>query len=112
LLLKKQSQTSTISVFFLCGDGWFGNVTIPSSVEGFLLFWFGLFSSCCWDGESEICLKIRCCVMLVWDVDGGVCCEKNCNEKLDLFDSEISQNGEFFAGLDLAQTRDYTVFRS
>jgi phage FluMu gp28-like protein len=36
--------------------------------------------------------------------------EKNCNEKLDLLDSEVSQNGEFFAGLDLAQTRDYTVF--
>ena len=36
--------------------------------------------------------------------------EKNCSEKLDVFDSEISQNGEFFAGLDLAQTRDYTVF--
>ena len=36
--------------------------------------------------------------------------EKNCNEKLDLFDPDVSQKGEFFAGLDLAQTRDYTVF--
>jgi phage FluMu gp28-like protein len=36
--------------------------------------------------------------------------ERNCNEKLELFDPDVSQKGEFFAGLDLAQTRDYTVF--
>ena len=36
--------------------------------------------------------------------------EKNCGEDLDVLDSEISQRGEFFAGLDLAQTRDFTVF--
>jgi phage FluMu gp28-like protein len=35
---------------------------------------------------------------------------KNCNEKLDVFDPEVSKEGEFFAGLDLAQTKDYTVF--
>ncbi len=35
---------------------------------------------------------------------------KNCSEELDLLDPEATQEGEFFAGLDLAQTRDYTVF--
>ncbi|HSV49831.1 MAG TPA: terminase family protein, partial [Candidatus Acidoferrales bacterium] len=36
--------------------------------------------------------------------------EKNCSEELTIFDSESSREGDFFAGLDLAQTRDYTVF--
>jgi len=36
--------------------------------------------------------------------------EKNCNEELCAFDPEVSRKGNFFAGLDLAQTRDYTVF--
>ncbi len=35
---------------------------------------------------------------------------KNCMEELDLLDPEVTQEGEFFAGLDLAQTKDYTVF--
>jgi phage FluMu gp28-like protein len=35
---------------------------------------------------------------------------KNCNEELSTFDPEVSKHGDFFAGLDLAQTRDYTVF--
>ena len=35
---------------------------------------------------------------------------KNCSEELDLLDPEATQRGDFFAGLDLAQTRDYTVF--
>jgi Phage terminase-like protein, large subunit len=34
---------------------------------------------------------------------------KNCGEDLQEFDSEGSCEGEFFAGLDLAQTRDYCV---
>jgi hypothetical protein len=33
----------------------------------------------------------------------------SCGEDLNLFDSEASYEGEFFAGLDLAQTRDYSV---
>jgi hypothetical protein len=36
--------------------------------------------------------------------------EKNCSENLIVFDPEDSRRGNFFAGLDLAQTRDYTVF--
>ncbi len=36
--------------------------------------------------------------------------DKNCGEDLHEFDTEKSRNGKFFAGLDLAQTRDYTVF--
>ena len=36
--------------------------------------------------------------------------EKNCSEELESLDPEVNQRGEFFAGLDLAQTRDYTVF--
>ena len=35
---------------------------------------------------------------------------KNCGEDLEEFDPEESCEGEFFAGLDLAQTRDYCVF--
>jgi phage FluMu gp28-like protein len=35
---------------------------------------------------------------------------KNCSEELDPLDPEVTQDGEFFAGLDLAQTKDYTVF--
>ncbi len=35
---------------------------------------------------------------------------KSCREELDSLDPEASQEGEFFAGLDLAQTRDFTVF--
>lgn len=34
---------------------------------------------------------------------------KNCREDLHLFDPEASHQGEFFAGLDLAQTKDYSV---
>ncbi len=34
---------------------------------------------------------------------------KNCGEELHEFNPEASCNGEFFAGLDLAQTRDYSV---
>jgi len=36
--------------------------------------------------------------------------EKSCGTELKLFDTEESYSGEFFAGLDLAQTRDYCVF--
>jgi phage FluMu gp28-like protein len=36
--------------------------------------------------------------------------EKNCSEELYAFDPQSSREGDFFAGLDLAQTRDYTVF--
>ncbi len=36
--------------------------------------------------------------------------EKTCNEELYAFDPDVSKKGDFFAGLDLAQTRDYTVF--
>lgn len=36
--------------------------------------------------------------------------EKNCSEELYAFDPEVSREGDFFAGLDLAQTKDYTVF--
>lgn len=35
---------------------------------------------------------------------------KNCGEELSAFEPEASKQGDFFAGLDLAQTRDYTVF--
>jgi phage FluMu gp28-like protein len=35
---------------------------------------------------------------------------KNCGGDLQDFDPEVSVEGEFFAGLDLAQTRDYSVF--
>src|SRR3990170_2964676 len=35
---------------------------------------------------------------------------KNCGEDLQEFDPETTCEGEFFAGLDLAQTRDYCVF--
>ena len=35
---------------------------------------------------------------------------KNCSEELYVFDPEDSREGDFFAGLDLAQTKDYTVF--
>ena len=35
---------------------------------------------------------------------------KNCGEELDLLDPKVKQEGEFFAGLDLAQTKDFTVF--
>ena len=34
---------------------------------------------------------------------------KNCREELVAFDPESSKEGDFFAGLDLAQTKDYTV---
>ncbi len=34
----------------------------------------------------------------------------NCTQQLRIYDSETEKEGEFFAGLDLAQTRDYTVF--
>jgi phage FluMu gp28-like protein len=34
---------------------------------------------------------------------------KNCGEDLQEFNPEASYEGEFFAGLDLAQTRDYCV---
>jgi phage FluMu gp28-like protein len=34
---------------------------------------------------------------------------KNCPEELRMFDSDANHEGEFFAGLDLAQTRDYSV---
>jgi hypothetical protein len=35
---------------------------------------------------------------------------KNCGEDLREFDIEKGRDGNFFAGLDLAQTRDFTVF--
>jgi phage FluMu gp28-like protein len=35
---------------------------------------------------------------------------KNCSEELSAFNPEESAEGDFFAGLDLAQTKDYTVF--
>ena len=35
---------------------------------------------------------------------------KNCGTDLEEFDPEESCNGEFFAGLDLAQTKDYCIF--
>ena len=35
--------------------------------------------------------------------------EKNCGEDLQEYDPEVAQSGDFFAGLDLAQTRDYCV---
>lgn len=34
----------------------------------------------------------------------------NCNQQLRIYDFETEKEGEFFAGLDLAQTRDFTVF--
>jgi phage FluMu gp28-like protein len=34
---------------------------------------------------------------------------KNCGEDLQAFDPEATYKGEFFAGIDLAQTRDYCV---
>ena len=34
---------------------------------------------------------------------------KNCGKELHMYDAETTQEGEFFAGLDLAQTRDYSV---
>src|SRR3990170_184466 len=34
---------------------------------------------------------------------------KNCGEELHEFNPDVSCSGEFFAGLDLAQTRDYSV---
>ena len=36
--------------------------------------------------------------------------EKNCGEDLEDYDPEASYSGNFFAGLDLAQTRDFCVF--
>jgi hypothetical protein len=36
--------------------------------------------------------------------------EKNCSQELHAFDPQSSREGDFFAGLDLAQTKDYTVF--
>ncbi len=36
--------------------------------------------------------------------------EKNCSEELYAFDPQGSREGDFFGGLDLAQTKDYTVF--
>jgi hypothetical protein len=35
---------------------------------------------------------------------------KNCGAELPEFSSETERTGEFFAGLDLAQTKDYSVF--
>ena len=35
---------------------------------------------------------------------------KNCKEEINPLDPEVKQEGDFFAGLDLAQTKDYTVF--
>ena len=35
--------------------------------------------------------------------------QARCGEDLRLFDPEVEHSGEFFAGLDLAQTRDYCV---
>ncbi len=35
--------------------------------------------------------------------------ESSCGEELRLFDPESNQRGDFYAGLDLAQTRDYCV---
>ncbi len=35
--------------------------------------------------------------------------EKSCGEELQVFDPENGYEGDFFAGLDLAQTRDYCV---
>ncbi len=35
---------------------------------------------------------------------------KNCSEELSPFSPEETNEGEFFAGLDLAQTKDYAVF--
>jgi phage FluMu gp28-like protein len=35
---------------------------------------------------------------------------KNCSEELTLFDPESSREGDFFGGLDPAQTKDYSVF--
>jgi phage FluMu gp28-like protein len=35
---------------------------------------------------------------------------KNCGEDLEEYDPEASYSGNFFAGLDLAQTRDFCVF--
>lgn len=45
---------------FFCGDGW--TVTFPSHVlvVGGLVFCFGLFSRCCWDGNSYFFLHKRC----------------------------------------------------
>jgi hypothetical protein len=39
-----------------------------------------------------------------------ICTTKNCGEDLREFDIEKGRDGNFFAGLDLAQTRDFTVF--
>jgi phage FluMu gp28-like protein len=36
--------------------------------------------------------------------------EKNCGVEIELLDPEVTQRGEFFGGLDLGQTRDYSVF--
>jgi phage FluMu gp28-like protein len=50
----------------------------------------------------------------VWLTQSLIACcigtEKTCSEELHSYDSEASREGDFFAGLDLAQTRDYTVF--
>ena len=35
--------------------------------------------------------------------------EKSCGKDLQMYDPEASQSGEFFAGLDLAQTKDFCV---
>ena len=35
---------------------------------------------------------------------------KSCGEDLEVFNPESSKEGEFFGGLDLAQTKDYAVF--
>ncbi len=36
--------------------------------------------------------------------------EKTCNEELQLYDADSPREGDFFVGLDLAQTKDYPVF--
>ena len=56
-----------------------------------------------WSEDEDVWLAQSLIVSCVGTV-------RNCGEDLQEFDPETNCEGEFFAGLDLAQTRDYCVF--
>jgi hypothetical protein len=49
---------SCLQFLFLCGDGVADVVPSHPFLCFFLLFLFWLFSSCCWDGRSEIVIRM------------------------------------------------------
>jgi len=56
-----------------------------------------------WSEDEDVWLPQSLIVSCVGTV-------KNCGEDLEEYDPEASYSGNFFAGLDLAQTRDFCVF--